>query len=151
MEEGGEYYVEPGTSKEFEVGTDPITGEPIMKTFTSPIEKDLSNLIYDPDDYDITKDHVTPSGQAIEGKANKTELTGTPNIPGIKWVGGKPHLTDKYKVKLNPRPVIRPISNVSYAQNTFKSIHSKEQLDPATGKISKTGPGTSGPAKTSKS
>ena len=159
MEEGGEYYVEPGTSKELPVGTDPDTGEPIVKIFTSPIEEDLTKLIYDPDAkdekgkpiYDQTKDHVTPSGQTIEGKANKTELTGTPNIPGIKWVGGKPHLTDKYKVKLNPRPVIKPISNVSYAQNTFKSIHEKEQLDPATGKISKTGPGTSGPAKTSKS
>ena len=140
MKEEGEYYVPPGTSKELPVGTDPDTGKPIMKIFTSPIEEDLSKQIYDPDAkdekgkpiYDQTSTHVTPSGQTIEGKANKTELTGTPNIPGIKWVGGKPQLTDKYKVKLNPRPVIKPISNVSYAQT-------------------KDGPGTSGPAKTSKS
>ena len=124
------YYVPPGTSTSFKVGVDPDTGEDIMKEFTSPIEKDLSHLIYDPNKQDQTKDHysyeyeekdpetgemVVKKGQFIEGQTQKiSEVSTTPSLPGITWSSGKPKLINP--IKLKTAPVIKPISNVTYAQ-----------------------------------
>ena len=130
MDINSPYYVAPGTSAKFKVGVDPDTGEDIMKEFTSPIEKDLSHLIYDPNKQDQTKDHysyeykekdpetgemVVRQGQFIEGQAQKLrDVSTTPNLPGISWSSGKPKLINP--IKLKTAPVIRPISNVTYAQ-----------------------------------
>ena len=115
MDPNSGYYVKPGTTKEFEVGID-TDGNKIFKTFASPIEKDLSDLIYNPDDpkWDQSEDHETKLGQKVEGRVDKIRDPERPSRYGITWVGDKPKLANPTKLKI--RPTITPISNVSYAQ-----------------------------------
>ena len=113
MDPESEYYVAPGTSQEFQVGEDQ-DGRPLFKTYESPVTRDLSNLIYNPDDYDQTEEHVAPSGQVISAKVEKTRDVERPDIDGISWESGSPVLTNAVTKK--KAPTIKPISTKSYAQ-----------------------------------
>ena len=113
MDKDSDYYIKPGEKKEFHVGTTK-DGEKIMREYESPVT-DMSDIVYDPDDEDQSKDHTTPLGWEIEGKVKKqVEDIKRPNITGIKWDGNTPKL--KSPVKEASAPTISPLSSKSWAQ-----------------------------------
>ena len=123
MDKDSEYYLKPGEKKSFHVGTTK-DGEKIMREYTSPVT-DMSDIVYDPDDEDQSKDHTTPLGYKIEGKVKKqVEEIKRPNIKGIKWDGNTPKI--KSPVTMAKEPTINPLSSKSWAQTAKKATTTKK-------------------------